>query len=567
MYNKKKILQAKINEEGLPFSLFAGIALIGFAIFYVYLTFEGWQEEKQLNSWWEVDCEIISSGVDKEEGYKKKDLFVVQYKYKWRGEVYESNSYRLNYDGDTLIYPEADEISARYKAGDKTFCYVNPDNPKQAVLEQEEPVFLRYMIIPAFIIVLGIRQIYKAYHIFVKGESFIEKDNTELSTYQKATNLFWKWSTRISLIFAFLIGFWLVFFIAVFFIVFPYLFIHAMGDGFQTIKKGLLKTQPVETPTGPDYSKKSRKLRFSRVEKFIIAMAVVIFVIVYSLWVRNIMQQERESGEELFTLFGLLFTAFWTFGLISILTFALIGSIRQFRKDAYKKAQLSEAEKSEQKLKKGQWRYFYRDVTVWSLIVSNLLIIGWALIEKWSVFTVMWVYWIQSVGIGIIWFFKILTLKRFSTKGFMINNKLVQPTRATKIKTSIFFLFHYNFFHIIYALFLSTQGGEVKTGIIILPGLIFLANSFLSFLYNKEKETGQKANIGKLMFYPYFRIIPMHITIIAAGILQDKGMNMEGQATIILFLLLKTVADVVMYINQQRGFADKSKGGQSHLNW
>ena len=55
------------------------------------------------------------------------------------------------------------------------------------------------------------------------------------------------------------------------------------------------------------------------------------------------------------------------------------------------------------------------DLTIRSLIASNLVVIVWALIEKWSIVTIMWIYWTQSVTIGIFWFIKMLTLKNFST--------------------------------------------------------------------------------------------------------------------------------------------------------
>ena len=59
------------------------------------------------------------------------------------------------------------------------------------------------------------------------------------------------------------------------------------------------------------------------------------------------------------------------------------------------------------------------------------------------------------------------------------------------------------------------------------------------------------------MFYPYARVIPMHVTVIVAGILQDKGITIEGALMLVLFLALKTVADVGMYVVQRRGFEDK----------
>lgn len=79
------------------------------------------------------------------------------------------------------------------------------------------------------------------------------------------------------------------------------------------------------------------------------------------------------------------------------------------------------------------------DLSLWALIGSNLVTIVWALIANWSLAVIIWVYWVQSVTIGILWFFKILSLKEFSTKGFKINERSVEPTRAKKKSNSVLF--------------------------------------------------------------------------------------------------------------------------------
>jgi len=89
-----------------------------------------------------------------------------------------------------------------------------------------------------------------------------------------------------------------------------------------------------------------------------------------------------------------------------------------------------------------------------SLLFSNLLTIYLAVSQDWSLITIMWVYWFQSVTIGFFNFIRILTLKDFSTDGFKVNNRSVEATKKTKISTAIFFAFHYGFFHFVYAIFL-----------------------------------------------------------------------------------------------------------------
>jgi len=197
-------------------------------------------------------------------------------------------------------------------------------------------------------------------------------------------------------------------------------------------------------------------------------------------------------------------------------------------------------------------RHILSDPTMLSLLFSNLLTIYLAVSQDWSLITIMWVYWFQSVTIGFFNFIRILTLKDFSTDGFKVNNRSVEATKKTKISTAIFFAFHYGFFHFVYAIFLVSfsfsglleSSGQSANGFgdaayVLLTSAVFFVNHLHSFLYNRGRDAG-KQNIGRVMFFPYARIIPMHLTIIF-GMLLGKG-------AIVLFLTLKTLADMIMHV-------------------
>lgn len=176
-----------------------------------------------------------------------------------------------------------------------------------------------------------------------------------------------------------------------------------------------------------------------------------------------------------------------------------------------------------------------------SLLLSNIIIIILAIVQKWDTSTVLWVYWMQSIIIGFFQFIKILSLKKFFTENFKINNQPAQPTTQTKLFTAFFFMFHYGFFHFIYAIFLfnlfTNQLFDFTD--IFSGGLIFFLNHTFSYLHNKIVDEQKTQNIGHLMFSPYARIIPMHLIIVFGAIL--------GQSVLIVFLLLKTLADLTMH--------------------
>lgn len=191
-------------------------------------------------------------------------------------------------------------------------------------------------------------------------------------------------------------------------------------------------------------------------------------------------------------------------------------------------------------------KQFHTDRSALYLIVSNLLTIVLAVYQKWNLSEVMWIYWGQSVIIGYFNYRRILDLRQFSTSGFRINNKPAEPTRKAQKSTANFFALHYGFFHLIYMVFLVNQTKSItRTWVlfIIICTVMFLFNHRFSYLHNTERDMHRTPNIGTIMFFPYLRIIPMHLTIIIG-----QGFTKGSSKGLILFLGLKTLADLVMHM-------------------
>jgi hypothetical protein len=193
------------------------------------------------------------------------------------------------------------------------------------------------------------------------------------------------------------------------------------------------------------------------------------------------------------------------------------------------------------------------DFSGWTLILSNLLAIYFAVRENWSLPTTMLIYWCQSSIIGLFNFVRILSLKQFSTKGLLINERAVQATQKTKISVAFFFLIHYGGFHAGYLVFLLVQASPQPADkkIILLTAATFLANHFFSFLYNFKRDT-KKQNLGRMLFFPYARIIPMHLTLVFGGLLA------HSTKALVFFLVLKTLTDWMMHLTEH---AEQEKKG------
>jgi len=193
------------------------------------------------------------------------------------------------------------------------------------------------------------------------------------------------------------------------------------------------------------------------------------------------------------------------------------------------------------------------DQTLLALIISNILTMGFALAYNWNIIIVLWIYWSQSVIIGFVNVLRILSLKDFSTKGVKASWGPARATTAFKLQIAGFFAAHYGGFHLVYAFFLLIFTFTNKAGTAIglqdfvyigLLAAVFFATHFFSFQVNKGRDK-DKQNIGRVMMFPYARIIPMHLTIIFGGVFLAGG---QGSASVmLLFMALKTAADIAMH--------------------
>ena len=119
--------------------------------------------------------------------------------------------------------------------------------------------------------------------------------------------------------------------------------------------------------------------------------------------------------------------------------------------------------------------------------------------------------------------------------------------------TSVFFLFHYQFFHLVYAIFILVKVGvKVDFSFILITIAAMLLELSVSFIRNKRLQQNIQINYGQLFFMPYLRIIPMHLMILGPAFL--------GWQASTIFLVLKMLADIGMYLLTVNLYSKKSNG-------
>ena len=188
----------------------------------------------------------------------------------------------------------------------------------------------------------------------------------------------------------------------------------------------------------------------------------------------------------------------------------------------------------------------YSDRSVTTLLLSNLLTIVLAVLQQWDVHILMWIYCGQSLVIGYFNVHRILDLKEFSTENFRMNGQAVDATPGTKRQVAGFFALHYGFFNVAYMVFIATEvgaSGTIPLFTVFVCVLAFYFNHRFSYHYNQSQEKGRVPNIGSIMFFPYIRIIPMQLMIVAG----DRFAG-DSLVALVAFLFLKTAADVAMHV-------------------
>jgi len=189
------------------------------------------------------------------------------------------------------------------------------------------------------------------------------------------------------------------------------------------------------------------------------------------------------------------------------------------------------------------------DSSVRSLIFANIIVIIIAVYQRWSLTEMMIVYLYQNVIIGFFNVLRMMDAELVIKKGVKIDPAGI---KGAKIFLVGFFIVHYGLFQFGYFQFLRRGFREIDQKLLLFTTAVFFINHLYSYIYYKKK--GNRNNdLMILMFGPYRRIVPMHVTIIFGSLIMLLIRNKTGEMVVlILFLILKTVADVHMHIDEHR---------------
>jgi len=204
-----------------------------------------------------------------------------------------------------------------------------------------------------------------------------------------------------------------------------------------------------------------------------------------------------------------------------------------------------------------------------TLLCSNIITIVLAVAGNWDAATVLFIYWAQSIIIGI---FTVISLIRADTAALtadisrsaeenvsvgMMNRYFA---RYYKYFIAGFFTLHYGLFHVVYYEFIVDSGFfgvvDFSSPEVWASCGLFFVNHLYSSLYYRHDERKGGGYIAEEFTYPYSRIFPMHLTIIFGAIIVSVLSAAGIESTlpvVVLFLVLKVYADLMMHIKKHAG--------------
>ncbi len=192
-------------------------------------------------------------------------------------------------------------------------------------------------------------------------------------------------------------------------------------------------------------------------------------------------------------------------------------------------------------------------LSIVSLILVNLIPVYGVYILKWSLFSVMFLYWAESSVIG---FFNILKMARAEGTGksnFQIND--APADRYSRFGLISFFTLHYGIFMMVHFGFVVSIFGpsDMTPWQIAFAFLLLFVSHGISYIANfLGSQEYLHVSPAQQMSKPYSRIILLHVTILFGGFMAKLSGAKEG--AIILMIFFKIVIDLILHVNEHKMF-------------
>jgi len=196
------------------------------------------------------------------------------------------------------------------------------------------------------------------------------------------------------------------------------------------------------------------------------------------------------------------------------------------------------------------------------LILANLVPVFGVLFLGWDALTILVLYWLESVIMGVLNIPKILACRSAEQSA--------SDAALSNLFTAMFYASHYGMFTGVHGVFLAEMFGArpiieglLSGGSIMWTAAIFLishlASMFINFFGKKEYLV---RNARRQMFSVYGRVFIMHIVVLLGGIaIQNYGAPLIA---VIMLIALKTAIDLIAHNKEHESVRRNSTALSTH---
>lgn len=194
-------------------------------------------------------------------------------------------------------------------------------------------------------------------------------------------------------------------------------------------------------------------------------------------------------------------------------------------------------------------------LSVWFLLLANTIPLYGVLWWEWDLFSIIVLYWLENLVIGVWNVAKLLVVG-------LMNSKTRLAGFFSALFYMIFFTIHYGGFMLGHGIFILVlfgmereRSGMLEAPITLIedmtwPLMGLMVSHGISFFYNFiGKKEYLKINLQNQMGQPYLRIFVVHITIIF-GAFAIQMLN-EPLFALILMIVLKIGVDIVSHLKER----------------
>ena len=150
---------AKVTVAARIYLTLVGLLLALAGGIFAWLMSASFRQAEKIEDWAEVDALVMRSDVVErriDPNGPPEYQFQVWYAYEWEGERYESDRYQMREAPWTKDRSRAEALVERYQLGELYPVRVNPDEPSEAVLEEESKAAIYSIWFPLLFVIGGL---------------------------------------------------------------------------------------------------------------------------------------------------------------------------------------------------------------------------------------------------------------------------------------------------------------------------------------------------------------------------------------------------------------------------